>query len=418
MTNQTSDQDPNQIDFVVPEGLLIGITLFAIIIFIVALIGNTIIVYIVCSCRHMRNTTNILIANMAIADLWITLDIPYLLKWMFISDSWFDGVFGKFLCQFCHSAQAGSIACSVFTLVCISLDRSLAILLPMKTILTTRIVKIMIAVIWVLTLSFLIPLFMVTSVYTKDGHVGCYESGWAQIEQLSYRGYNLTFAICTYAIPLTLITTMYTMTGLRLWYRKVPGHRSLRVHKRIQSSSKRATAMLITVVLVFAICWFPFQIRELIEGFGSSVHMELPLTFFVLLPWFGFANSAINPILYFVFSENYRREFKRTFTRMSRRRRRSSSSQVSRGMTLRTRMSLSTSVPLQKLRNDSCIPADVEPSKELLPNQSHRDSKIESSTGLLGPKESPESGSVCGSLEANTSCENNEIDIKIDNGNC
>lgn len=208
------------------------------------------------------------------------------------------------------------------------------------------------------------------------------------------------------------------MTGLRLWNRKIPGHRSLRVHKRIQSSTKRATAMLITVVFVFAICWFPFQIRELIEGFGSSVQIELPLPLFILLPWFGFANSAVNPILYFVFSENYRRELKRTFTRLSRRRRRSSSSQVSRGMTLRTRMSLSTFVPLQKLRNDSCIPADVEPSKELLPKRSHRESKIDSPTGLLVPKESPESGSVFGSLDANTSCENNEIDIKMDNGKC
>ncbi|XP_031555191.1 prolactin-releasing peptide receptor-like [Actinia tenebrosa] len=418
ITNGTSVPGPHQL-FVVPTSLKIGVTFFAVVIFVVALIGNTIILYIVCSCRHMRNTTNILIANMAVADLWITIDIPYVIKWLFVGRSWFGGVFGKILCQFCHSAQAGSIACSIFTLVCISLDRSLAILFPMKNILTIRIVKIMITVVWLLTLAFLIPLFIVTDVIESPiGYVGCNEV-WENMEPVSYRNYIFAFSLCTYAFPLTLITAMYTLTGLRLWNRKVPGHRSLRVHKRIQSSTKRATAMLITVVVVFAICWFPFQIRELIESFGSGVQIQLPLTLFILLPWFGFANAAINPILYFVFSENYRREFKRTFTRMSRRRRRSSSSQVSRGMTLRTRISLSTSVPLQKLRNDSYIPADSQPSHELFPKRTHPDiSKSDSPKVCLMPtEENLESESVCGSMEGNTS-ENIEIDITMDNGHC
>lgn len=357
-TANTTRPPTAQHGFILPLDLTVGVTVFALLIFVTALIGNSIVVYIVCSCNHMRNTTNILIANMAIADLWITLDIPYVIKWLYVYDSWFGGWFGSFLCRFFHSAQAGSIACSIFTLVCVSMDRSLAILFPMKTILTMKIVKVLIAMIWLLTLVFLVPIFAATAIkQNPDGSYGCNEHEWYKIHRSAQSSYITAYALCTYVIPLTIITTMYAMTGIRLWSRKVPGHRSLRVHKRIQSSNKRATVMLITVVVVFAVCWFPLEVLELIRVYDKNFMSKMPLRLIILMPWFGFANSAINPILYVVFSENYRREFKRTFTRMSRRR--SSTSMVSRGMTMRTRMSLSTTVPLQKLRSDSVIPPDT-----------------------------------------------------------
>lgn len=305
----------------------------------------------------MRNTTNILIANMAIADLWITIDIPYVIKWLFVGDTWFSGGFGSFLCKFFHSAQAGSIACSIFTLVCVSLDRSLAIIFPMRVILTKKAVKVLIAIVWLLTLAFIVPLFAATVVYPKgDGLYKCEEDGWVDITILSKQQYIQTYIFCTYILPLTIIICLYVMTAIRLWSRKVPGHRSLRVHKRVYSSNKRATIMLVTVVVVFAICWFPLQVLEFIKVYDEDLIKRIPLRLSVVMPWFGFANSAINPVLYVIFSENYRREFKRTFTRMSRRR--SSTSVVSRGLTMRTRMSLSTSVPLQKLRNDSLLHGD------------------------------------------------------------
>ncbi|KAK3724338.1 hypothetical protein QZH41_010846 [Actinostola sp. cb2023] len=392
-SNDTSGSAPSPL--VLPQDLKVGVTLFAIIIFFTALIGNTIVVYIVCSCNHMRNTTNILIANMAIADLWITLDIPYVLKWIFVGELWFGGGFGQFLCKFLHSAQAGSIACSIFTLVCVSFDRSLAILFPMRTILTMKIVQVLIVIIWLLTLALSTPIFMASIVYQKpDGLYRCNEDGWADISILSQPKYITAYTLCTYLVPLSFITTMYIMTGFRLWSRKIPGHSSLRVHKRVQSSNKRATIMLVTVVIVFALCWFPLQISELLKVHVPHLIHKIPIRLFVLLPWFGFANSAINPILYVIFSENYRREFKRTFTRKSRRR--SSTSMVSRGMTMRTRMSLSTSVPLQKLRNDSFIPNDIAKEES---SDSARKNREDSPTRQRVASETPDSDSLLASID-------------------
>ena len=61
----------------VPPNIQIGVTIFAVLIFIFALIGNIVVIYIVCTVNHMRSSTNTLIANMAVADLLMTIDIPY-----------------------------------------------------------------------------------------------------------------------------------------------------------------------------------------------------------------------------------------------------------------------------------------------------------------------------------------------------
>ena len=80
----------------------------------------------------MRSSTKTLIATMAFADLLMTIDIPYILKWVYVSSSWFGTFMGTVLCKFFHASQVGFFAASVFSLVAISLDRSFAILFPMN----------------------------------------------------------------------------------------------------------------------------------------------------------------------------------------------------------------------------------------------------------------------------------------------
>ena len=85
--------------------------------------------------------------------------------------------------------------------------------------------------------------------------------------------------------------------------------------KKVQASSRRATTMLITVVVIFALSWLPFQALEMIGSCNSTLFYKIPMKVRFVIPWFGYCNSAINPILYVIFSGNYRREFDRIFCR-------------------------------------------------------------------------------------------------------
>ena len=296
-----------------PLNIQIGVTVLAVSVSILAMIGNALVVYIVCTVNHMRSSTNTLIANMAIADLLMAIDIPYIIKWLFVSDTWFGTFMGTVLCKFFHSAQIGSLAASVFSLVAISLDRSFAILFPMKTIMTRNVVRFSIAMVWLCALTLSLPLMIASKNVQLEGtEIMICREFW---DPMSRSTYSLVFFVTGYFIPLIIIAVVYCLAGLRLWSRKLPGNTNLAAEKRAQATSRRATAMLITVVIVFVSSWLPLQAYEMMHRYNPPLVKKIPLEFLLFMPWFGITNSAINPILYVIFSENYRQEFYRILCR-------------------------------------------------------------------------------------------------------
>ena len=301
---------------IVPRHIQIGVTILAVTVIILAMIGNTLVIYIVCTVNHMRTSTNTLIANMAVADLLMTIDIPYILKWVYVWDQWFGTFMGTVLCKFLHSAQVGSLAASVFSLVAISLDRSFGILFPLKKIMTGNVVRFAISMTWLCALALTVPLAVATkNTQRKDikgtEFMSCNEK-WPPMSSKTYASFLFTTA---YIIPLSIIAIVYCLAGLRLWRRKLPGNHNPPVQKKVQASSRRATVMLITVVVIFALSWLPFQVSEIIKNYKRPIPATIPMEVFYVMPCFGYCNSAINPILYVIFSENYRREFYRILCR-------------------------------------------------------------------------------------------------------
>ena len=299
--------------FPVPGNIQIGVTILAVIVFILAMIGNTLVIYIAFTVNHMRSTANILIANMAFADLLMTIDIPYILKWLYVMNRWFGTFMGTVLCKFFHAAQAGSLAASVFSLVVISLDRSFAILFPMKKIMTRDVVRFAIAMTWLGALALMLPLMVATKIIQLEGGEGTMcDEFW---ETMSATVYITVLFVTAYVIPLIIIVLVYFLAGFNLCNRKLPGHQNSTAQKKVRVSSRRATTMLITVAVTFALSWLPFQALEMIKVYKLTLMLEIPTEVRFVIPWFGYCNSAINPILYVIFSGNYRREFYRILCR-------------------------------------------------------------------------------------------------------
>ncbi|KAJ7351018.1 Somatostatin receptor type 5 [Desmophyllum pertusum] len=278
MTDNSTVALVGHVGFQVPRNIQIGVTILAVIVIILAMIGNTLVIYIVFTVNHMRSSTNSLIANMAFADLLMTIDIPYILKWVYVWDKWFGTFMGSVLCKFFHSAQVGSIAASVFSLVAISLDRSFAILFPLRTIMTRNVMRFAISMIWLCALALTVPLMIASKNIQQKGtdFMSCHEN-WPPMSRTTYNTFLFT---TTYIIPLSIIAIVYCLAGLRLWSRKLPA-------------------------------------LEMIRVFNHQLLHEhtIPMEVHFVIPWFGYCNSAINPILYVIFSENYRHEFYRILCR-------------------------------------------------------------------------------------------------------
>ncbi|XP_013789283.1 allatostatin-A receptor-like, partial [Limulus polyphemus] len=112
-------------------------------------------------------------------------------------------------------------------------------------------------------------------------------------------------------LPVAIMATAYSLIIWKLWISELPGERNL-VNITVQHRSKKKVVKLVAVVLiVFVCCWTPFQVIILYSQFGhsSSLTGELPTWFPVVTyfaTYFAFSNSALNPIIYGGFCNNFR----------------------------------------------------------------------------------------------------------------
>ncbi|KAM4611408.1 alpha-2A adrenergic receptor [Polymixia lowei] len=85
-----------------------------------------------------------------------------------------------------------------------------------------------------------------------------------------------------------------------------------------QNREKRFTFVLAVVIGVFAICWFPFFFTYTLMALCQSC--SVPSTLFKFFFWFGYCNSSLNPIIYTIFNNDFRRSFKKILCRRDNRR--------------------------------------------------------------------------------------------------
>ena len=287
-----------------------ALTTLAAAIALLDLIGNSIVIHVIRVRTPLRTTIDLLIANLAAADLLMIPVIAFLVKFFFNQFDWFGGVVGEITCRLAFSLQALSVLSSVYTIFVISIDRFCAVFFPLKKILTKTRIKLSIVFIWLIAIAFAIPQCMVATVVALGNKHICVPV-WKD-SGMSSSHYTLLFVVFSFFFPLVNIATLYLFTGVRLWKSIAPGHHSDEQIERMRATRRKPTKMLVTVVVVFALCWLPLQSAELLRRFTPDVYwVYIPFKVSVILPWFGVANSAINPFIYPIFCEKFHLEFKR-----------------------------------------------------------------------------------------------------------
>ncbi|XP_023138351.1 alpha-2C adrenergic receptor [Amphiprion ocellaris] len=73
---------------------------------------------------------------------------------------------------------------------------------------------------------------------------------------------------------------------------------------------KRFTFVLAVVMGVFVVCWFPFFFSYSLYGICREV-CKIPDTLFKFFFWIGYCNSSLNPVIYTIFNQDFRRAFQK-----------------------------------------------------------------------------------------------------------
>lgn len=123
-----------------------------------------------------------------------------------------------------------------------------------------------------------------------------------------------------YFIPVCVQIVLYAIIGKRLYASTDELHTKFQMRKELNRKTDRAAEtikarkgvvkMLVASVIVYTLCYAPPQILLFYNSLSDS-HFQETWSFLVFVNVIAYVNSAANPVLYSIFSQNFRRNFKR-----------------------------------------------------------------------------------------------------------
>ncbi|KAL9985129.1 hypothetical protein ACROYT_G007498 [Oculina patagonica] len=273
------------------------------------------VIWIIYRHRRMRTATNYLIVNMAVGDLLMAVIsmIPNAVSMLRGTHSWMnDAPFGQISCKLFLFAQGCSMASSIFTLTALAFERFFAVVFPMWKAVTVRRTRWLIALIWIASCSYPAPFFYAAKVKLYEGIPYCVED-WAPAfdPRRSQAIFTIVSFVFLYALPLLVISVLYSIIIAKVWGRDIPGNATPANQRLLNKSKKNVLKMLITVVVSFALCWFLMHLNVFLMDFSNVfIPCGIPIGLQTTAFLFGHANSAINCCIYVIFSQDFRRGFK------------------------------------------------------------------------------------------------------------
>ena len=288
---------------------------------LVGVLGNSLVITVVRKNRSMRTTTNFLLVNLAAADIVTLLSCPRTYAFVFYPIHP-TGIAGDVLCKFFsgNAVVSTAIVCSILTLTVLAIERYHALLKPMRSGLRIRKGNVgkVIAALWVLAFGISTPDYIANHYSEHYRRCVCPFS----LESMSDTRLRI-HVVCTVGflggVPFMVLSFCYFQIIKGLFIdNTICGAESSANDRR---AKKRLAKLLISVTLVFYICYIPYAsllTYASLENFQTLVEKQDTLS--VLLRTFELlvtCSSCLNPVLYAFQSSNYRAGFKQIFCKNS-----------------------------------------------------------------------------------------------------
>ncbi|ELW61423.1 Cholecystokinin receptor type A [Tupaia chinensis] len=322
----------------------VQISLYSLI-FLLSVLGNTLVITVLIRNKRMRTVTNIFLLSLAVSDLMLCLFcmpfnlIPNLLK---------DFIFGSAVCKTTTYFMGTSVSVSTFNLVAISLERYGAICKPLQSRVwqtKSHALKV-IAATWCLSFTIMTPYPIYSNLvpYTKNNNQTANMCRFLLPNDVMQQSWHTFLLLILFLIPGIVMMVAYGLISLELYQgikfdasqkksvkeRKASTGSSGRPEDsdgcylqrprgrlelqqlsgrpgRIRSSSsaanlaakKRVVRMLIVIVVLFFLCWMPIFSANAWRAYDpGSAERRLsgtPISFILLL---SYSSACVNPIIY------------------------------------------------------------------------------------------------------------------------
>ncbi|XP_032804385.1 prokineticin receptor 1-like [Petromyzon marinus] len=282
--------------------LLIGVALGTTM--LVCGVGNVLFCVALLRCRRLRNTTNLLIANLAVSDLVVAaVCCPFELEYYVVRRlTWSHG---PRLCAVINYVRAASLYVSTNALLAIAVDRYLVILRPLQPRMARRTTAALLAAVWALSALLAVPAARFSTETALPAasprdpvqRKFCGQI-WPAQSALLYKSYFLTVLSAQFVAPVLAMSFCYACIAKELWFKRVPGHQTEQARRRLRSR-RRGVVALVGLLGAFVLCWAPFYGFALVRDFFPAVLLRQRhyITVFYAVQCVAVSNSAVSTVL-------------------------------------------------------------------------------------------------------------------------
>ncbi|XP_040188329.1 B2 bradykinin receptor-like [Rana temporaria] len=279
-------------------------------IFALGFVENVFVISVFLLHKSRCTVAEIYLGNMAAADLIFVSGLPF---WAIYISNKFNWPFGSFLCITINSLIQLNLYGSVYFLMMVSIDRYLALVKTMSfgRMRRTGCAKIMCAIIWIFAVLvslpkvifrkvIFLPEFNTTSCVILPPH-----ENWSIASNILMNLFGgfipaVVIGFCTFQII------------------KVLRNNTMQQFKEI-NNEKKATWLIFSVLLAFVLCWLPFHVITFFDTLELAGDLESCSWAHALeignqiSTYIGFSNSCINPLLYVIVGNHFRKKVKEVF---------------------------------------------------------------------------------------------------------
>ncbi|XP_047210360.1 histamine receptor H2a [Girardinichthys multiradiatus] len=303
--------------------VMLGVILSLLILLTVG--GNVVVCLAVCASRRLRCLTNCFIVSLAVTDLLLGLLVLPFSALLQLTDEW---PFGPAFCNFYISMDVMLCTASILTLLAISVDRYLAVTMPLRYASLVLPWRVAVGLVSVWTVSVAVSFLPIQMGWnTVNGTVQNHgpRASKRKCRFELNRPYVLTDSLLTFYLPLLAMCWIYLQilciaqaqakriistrpictTSNSCRNNPTTGTAMVSGVTAVALRDHKATLTLAAVIGAFVVCWLPYFILFTVLGLKEHPDPGIVPEFPIVL-WLGYANSALNPVIYGALNRDFR----------------------------------------------------------------------------------------------------------------
>lgn len=278
-----------------PESRIVLIVLYTVTI-ILSVGGNLLVIIVFTVGKRSRTDLSGFLINLAVSDLIMAI---FCLPFTFTMTMLSNWIFSAPMCPIVLYMQLVSVTASVCTNMAIGVDRFWVVTFPLRSRFTKSRSKVVIALIWAVSLGLSSVQLVVGRTITTEVAPGVFSTEclemWPEPQTTWRRAYTFFILTLTYLLPLGILSITYGIVGIKLWQRTAPGNadeaRDMQQHRSKRKVSYSKEGIFFTAVhrYLLTMQWSKSSVllADILHQFSSSDLMSARIIS-RSLSWVGF----------------------------------------------------------------------------------------------------------------------------------